>query len=49
MALLDMVGSSLIQTRAAELVALAEVKYCGASEGNEVKNCREGVESGDRT
>jgi hypothetical protein len=40
MALLDIVGSLLIQTRTEELVAVAEVKNCVAAERDEVKNCR---------
>jgi hypothetical protein len=40
MALLDKVGSLSIQTRAEELVAMAEVKNCVASERDEVKNCK---------
>jgi hypothetical protein len=46
MALLDMVGSLLIQTRTEELVALADVKNCGAPERDEVKNCKRGREMG---
>jgi hypothetical protein len=40
MALLDNVGSLSVQTRAEELVAAAEVKNCGGSEREKVKNCK---------